>query len=73
MADPVDDTRARRRWTIVQLGRLGGVALTVIGIMVLTGEMALPRTAGWISLTLGLAGSLILPALLVRRWRSPRP
>lgn len=73
MADPVDDTIARNRWVAIHLARLGGVALTVLGIMVLSDEVSLPRLMGWIALVIGLAGALFLPPVLVRRWRSPRP
>ncbi len=73
MAEPVNDTVARNRWLAIHAVRLGGVALTVLGIMVLSDEVELPRAAGWIALFIGLAGALILPAVLVRRWRSPRP
>jgi hypothetical protein len=73
MADPVDDTRARNRWAAINVARLGGVALTVLGIMVLSGEVELPRVAGWIALVVGLAGALVLPGVLVRRWRTPGP
>jgi hypothetical protein len=73
MADPVDDTRPRNRWAAINVARLGGVALTVLGIMVLSGRVELPREAGWAALVIGLAGALILPGVLVRRWRTPRP
>jgi len=73
MADPADDTSARNRWLAINAARLGGIALTVLGIIVLSGEVELPRLVGWIALGIGLPGALVLPALLVRRWRSPRP
>ena len=73
MADAVDDSVARNRWLAINAARLGGIALTVLGIMVLTGEVGLPRAAGWVALGIGLPGALILPAVLVRRWRSARP
>jgi len=73
MADGADDTVARNRWLAINAVRIGGIALTVLGIMVLSGELELPRVAGWIALALGLPGALVLPAVLVRRWRSPRP
>jgi hypothetical protein len=73
MADAGDDSVARNRWVALNAARLGGIALTVLGIMVLTGEVELPRIAGWIALGIGLPAALLLPAILVRRWRSPRP
>jgi len=73
MADSAGDSVARNRWLAINAARLGGIALTVLGIMVLTGEVELPRAAGWVALGIGLPGALVLPAVLVRRWRSPRP
>lgn len=73
MAEPVNETTARNRWLAITAVRLGGIALVVLGITVLSGESDLPREAGWISLAIGLPAALILPAVLVRRWRSPRP
>jgi hypothetical protein len=72
MSDPADRL-ARNRWIALSLNRLVGVALVVIGIMVLSDEMALPRPVGWIALGMGLFATLVLPHLLIRRWRSPRP
>lgn len=73
MADPIEDTKARNRWAAITLARLGGVGLTMFGIMVLSGQADVPRTLGWVALGIGLAGALILPSVLVRRWRTPRP
>jgi len=71
--EPVNDNVARNRWLAIHAVRLGGVALTVLGIMALSNEIDWPREAGWAALIAGLTGALVLPAILVRRWRSPRP
>jgi len=73
MAEPMSDNVARNRWLAINAARLAGIALTVLGIMVLSGEAELPHVVGWIALGIGLPGALVVPALLVRRWRSPRP
>jgi hypothetical protein len=73
MAEPGEDSIARNRWLLINLARIGGVLLTVLGVLVLAGGVELPRMAGWIALALGLPAAFVLPQLLVRRWRSPRP
>jgi len=73
MTDPVDDTSARNRWLAINLFRLSGAVFVVLGIMTLTGRTDLPDLAGWIFLLVGLFDMLVLPALLARKWRTPRP
>lgn len=67
-ADP-----ARDRVAILLGLRIGGAVLVALGLyMWLGGGIAGGYDFGTILVVTGLIGSLLLPALLVRRWRTPR-
>lgn len=68
------DRLARRRFLMLGLIRLAGVALVMFGVAVWIGDVA--RPGGWpaVGVPLFLAGvaeTLLLPRLFARRWRSP--
>jgi hypothetical protein len=65
------DPAAQRFWTI-QAVRILGAAFAVAGLYVLgRPDSGLPGWAGILLLLNGLIDMLIIPRLLVRRWRSP--
>jgi hypothetical protein len=67
------DTLARNRFFAIAALRLGGVAMLVIGLMMLNGRIAgVPPVAGYALVLIGLADFLLVPRFLARRWRSPR-
>jgi hypothetical protein len=53
--------------------RWAGVALVIFGLLVLNGRLSFPKEAGYILLVVGLVDALVMPTVLARRWRSPRP
>lgn len=61
------------RWIVIQLVRLSGVALVVVGAMGMTGIIAMPPVAGFAIASAGLIDAVIFPILLARKWKSPRP
>jgi hypothetical protein len=67
-ADP-----ARARFLIIQMLRLSGVALAVLGAAILAGKIALPELAGYLFLFVGVVDALFAPPLLARIWRTPMP
>ena len=69
MAEP--DPAAARFWTI-QLLRLSGVVLVVLGVMIVGGVIALPAPVGVALLLVGLVDFLVVPLILARRWRTPK-
>lgn len=71
MAD--EDNTARNRWAVIQAMRLGGVAIAVIGLLVTGDIILLPHAAGYALLAIGLLDVFVVPTLLARKWRSPRP
>ena len=70
--DPATDP-ARARFFILQALRLSGVALAVLGVAVIAGKLPLPAVAGYVLLLAGVADAMILPPVLARKWRTPRP
>jgi hypothetical protein len=61
----------RRRFFVINLVRLSGVALILIGILVVNGAIGLPAAAGYVFVPVGLVEVFIVPLLLARKWRTP--
>jgi len=70
---PSDSGPAQGRFILLHLARLAGVALVVCGLLVLEGQIALPRAAGWALLAAGIVDVFVVPQLLARKWRSRQP
>ena len=66
-----DDTRARNRFIAIQLVRIGGVAMVLLGLLVMNGRIDWPREAGFVLAALGLFEALLAPLLLSRKWNPP--
>ena len=64
---------ARIRFLALQLIRISGVVMALIGLVILAGKTDLPQLAGWVLLVIGMLDCLVVPQILVRRWKSPRP
>lgn len=73
MDNPVSDDVARNRWLIISALRLGGVAMVVIGILILRQILGGSPVVGYGLLAIGLIDFMVVPLLLARRWRSPKP
>jgi hypothetical protein len=68
-ADP-----ARTKFFILGLVRLGGVVLAFLGISIMAKHWVEPADIiGGALIVLGAAGVLVVPRVLARQWRSPRP
>lgn len=66
-----DDTRARNRFIAIQFVRLGGVAMVLLGLLVMNGRIDWPREVGFVLAALGLFEALLAPLLLSRKWKTP--
>jgi len=69
MADS-DGDPARLGFFILQFMRLSGVAFALFGAAILAGKIHLPAVIGAGLAIFGVAESLLLPALLARKWKS---
>ena len=71
MEPPVSEDVARGRWMAINLVRVGGAAMVVVGLMMIQGVIAAPEWAGYVVLAAGLIDIFLAPLLLARKWRSP--
>lgn len=65
-----DETQAKRRFMLLNLARLGGLALVLLGIAIASGTIALPAPVGWVLAIIGTAEFFFLPPMLAKNWRS---
>ncbi|MEO1969722.1 MAG: hypothetical protein ABGW87_13555 [Sphingomonadaceae bacterium] len=63
---------AAGRYAIMQLARLGGMAMVVIGAAMLGGAIPGPRELAIALFIGGAAEFFFVPLILARRWRSPK-
>ena len=67
-----DEAQARNRYFVIQLMRILGVALVLVGILVVRGKIAIEPVAGYAFIAIGLADVFVMPLVLARKWRTPR-
>ena len=65
-----DDIRARNRFIAIQLVRISGVVMVLLGLLAMNGRLNWPREAGYVLAVLGLIGALLAPILLARKWKT---
>ena len=70
---PAQDDPAKGRFLVLQTMRLSGIALLVLGLLVINQAIELPVIAGYVLVIIGLIDALIAPSLLSRKWKSPLP
>ena len=63
----------RNRWLVINVVRAAGVAMVLIGLMIVRGVIPEPAWAGYTILAVGLADVFVVPLLLARKWRTPPP
>lgn len=72
MTPQEQDNLARTRFIILTALRASGVALMLLGMGIIGSRMIEPSDLiGSIVFAIGFLDSLILPRLLIRKWRSP--
>ena len=62
---------AKGRFLVLQMLRLSGIALVILGLLIVNGNIDLPAIAGYAFLAIGIADALFVPPLLARIWKSP--
>jgi len=68
---PTDQERTR--FFMLNAVRLMGVAMVIVGLLILRGAIDLPEVVGWSFVPLGLIDVFVIPKVLARKWRTPRP
>lgn len=71
MADPVSEETARNRWAVIQVMRVAGIALVIIGILMVRGVIETSPYVGYALIVIGLVDGFGMPQLLARKWRTP--
>jgi hypothetical protein len=70
------DAEAFKRWIFIQIMRLGGVALAVLGLLMTQDAVVIAgdnnRLVGYAFFAIGLLDAFVVPIILARKWRSPR-
>ncbi len=66
----MNDDPARLGFLILQFMRLSGVAFALFGAAIMAGKIHLPPQLGGGLAVFGVVESLLLPALLARKWKS---
>lgn len=65
------DDLARNRWLAINAVRFAGVALVLLGILIVRGVIDLPIAVGYAFIPVGLVDVFLMPRLLARKWRTP--
>ena len=65
------EDQARNRWASIQLLRLSGAALAVVGLLIEGDAIRLAHVVGYVFLAVGLLDVFVVPPLLARKWRTP--
>ena len=71
MEPPVSEDVARSRFLVINVLRLGGVAMVIVGILIAERMFDLPIVAGYILIGAGVIDIFLVPQMLARKWRSP--
>jgi len=72
MTTPPPDP-ARSRFIAIQAIRWSGLALVLLGLMVIYQRIDLPIEAGYALFVVGVLDALIMPTVLTKLWKSRRP
>ena len=71
MQQPVSDEMARNRWLVINVLRLGGVAMVIAGMLGTRQVIAIPMVAAYALIAVGLLDIYLVPLFLARKWRTP--
>lgn len=72
MTPQEQDNLARTRFIILTVLRASGVALMLLGMGIIGSRIIEPSDLiGGIVFTIGFLDSLLLPHILIRKWRTP--
>ena len=71
MEKPVSDDVARGRWMVINVVRLAGVAMVLVGMLAVQNVFEIPAIAGYVLIGAGLIDIFAMPMVLARKWRSP--
>ena len=62
---------ARKRFMLLQLVRLGGAAMAMLGAVIISGRLIDMPELGYALLVVGALEFFLLPNIVAKNWRSP--
>lgn len=66
-----EQTKAQYRFLIINICRITGAVMLVLGLAVISREaFGLPKAVGYVLFIVGMADFLLVPVLLSKRWKS---
>ena len=66
-----EDTQAQYRFLIINLCRIGGAIMLVIGLAVIARQaFGLPIAVGYVLFLIGMFAFLLVPVFLAKKWKS---
>lgn len=65
------DDPARARFFILQMVRMAGVAMVLVGLAITQGAIDLPPAIGVVLIGIGFIDVFFVPRILAKRWKSP--
>ena len=69
---PEEETTAQRRFIVLNLVRITGAIMLVIGLAIIgNGLFGLPEAVGYLLFLIGIADFILVPRLLAKKWKSP--
>ena len=70
---PEEETKAQQRFLVLNIVRISGAIMLVIGLAVIAnGLFGLPVAAGYLLFLIGIIDFMFVPLLLAKRWKSPK-
>lgn len=66
-----EETKAQYRFLIINICRITGAVMLVLGLAVISREaFGMPKAAGYVLFLVGMADFLLVPVFLSKRWKS---
>ena len=67
-----EDSRARSRFFVIGAVRLAGAITIALAVAISYGKIAgIPNAGGFALLAIGIVEMIVVPQMLVARWKSP--
>lgn len=68
---PEEETKAQYRFLVINICRITGAIMLVLGLAVIAREaFGIPKAAGYVLFLVGMADFLLVPVFLAKRWKS---
>lgn len=65
------EAEARTRFLIISAMRIAGVAMVLVGALIVRGVIPGYAWAGVVIILVGLVDTFVVPQMLARKWRTP--